>query len=51
MMQSAQARRRNYSCFRGRLVFGRSAIGGVFAQAIVNSIFVVIVHVITHEAE
>jgi single-strand DNA-binding protein len=51
MVQPAQARRRNYGCFRGRLLFGRSAVGRVFAQAIVNSIFVVIVHVITHEAE
>ena len=51
VMQSAQTRRRDYSCLRGRLLFGRSAIGRVFAQAIVNSIFVVIVHVITHEAE
>jgi len=51
MVQSAQARRRNYSCFRGRRLFCRSAIGRVFAQVIVNSIFVVIVHVITHEAE
>jgi len=51
MMQAAQARRRNYDCFRGRLLFGRSAVGRVFAEAIVNSIFVVIVHVITHQPE
>ena len=51
MMQSAQAPRRDYGRFRGWLLFGRSAIGRVFAEAIVNSIFVVVVHVIPHEAE
>jgi hypothetical protein len=51
MMQSAQSRRRNYGCFRGRFLFAQSAIGRVFAQAIVNSIFLAIVHVFPHEAE
>jgi hypothetical protein len=51
LVQPSQARIRNYGCFRGWRLLGRSAIGRVFAEAIVNSIFVVIVHVVTHEAE
>ena len=50
MMQSAQARRRNYGRFRGRPLFGRPAIGRVFAQAIVNSVFVMVVHVIADQS-
>ena len=38
MMQSAQARHRNYGCFRQRLWLDRSAVGRIFAEAIVNSI-------------
>jgi hypothetical protein len=49
MMQSAQARRRNYGRFRGRPLFGRPAIGRVFAEAVVNSIIVIAVHVIADQ--
>ena len=46
MMEPAQAPSRNHGRFRGRLLFGRPAIGRVFAETIVNSIFVMVVHVI-----
>ena len=46
MMEPAQAPSRNHSHFRGRLLFGRPAIGRVFSETIVNSIFVMVVHVI-----
>jgi hypothetical protein len=49
MMQSAQTRRRNHGSFRRRLLFGRSAIGRVFTETIVNSIFVIVVHVIADQ--
>ena len=49
MMQSAQTRQRDYGCFRGWLLIDQSAIGRVFAEAIVNSVFVVVVHVIAHQ--
>ena len=49
MMQSAQARRRNYGRFRGRPLFGRPANGRVFAEAIVNPILVLVVHVIADQ--
>jgi hypothetical protein len=40
MMQSAQTRQRDYGCSRRWLLVDRSLIGCVFAEAIVNSIFV-----------
>src|SRR6266851_2903856 len=49
MMQSAQTRQRDYGCFRRWLSLDRSAIGRVFAEAIVNSVFVMVVHVIAHQ--
>jgi hypothetical protein len=49
MMQSAQARHRNYGCFRRRLWLDRSAGERIFTEAIVNSIFVVVVHVIAEQ--
>ena len=49
MMQSAQARHRNYGCFRRRLWLDRSAGRRIFAEAIVNSIFVVVVHIIADQ--
>ena len=49
MMQSAQTRQRDYGCFRGWLLLDRSAIGRVFAEAIVNSVFVMVVHVIADQ--
>ena len=52
MMEPTQAPRRNHGRFRGRLLFGRPAIGRIFAETIVNSIFVMVVHVIAeHPAE
>src|ERR1700683_5323821 len=48
-VQSAQARHRNYGCFRRRLWLDRSAGGRIFAEAIVNSIFVVVVHVLADQ--
>jgi hypothetical protein len=44
MMQSAQARHRDYGSVCGWLWLDRSAGGRIFAKAIVNSIFVVVVH-------
>jgi hypothetical protein len=49
MMQSAQARDRNYGCSRRRLWLDRSAGGRIFVEAIVDSIFVVLVHVIADQ--
>jgi hypothetical protein len=49
MMQSAPARHRNYGCFRRRLWLDRSAGGRIFTEAIVNSIFVMVVHVIADQ--
>jgi hypothetical protein len=49
MMQSAQARHRSYGCIRRRLWLDRSAGGRIFAEAIVNSIFVVVVHVLADQ--
>jgi hypothetical protein len=49
MMQSAQTRQRDYGRFRGWLLLDRSAVGRVFAEAIVNSVFVVVVHIIAHQ--
>jgi hypothetical protein len=48
-MQSAQTRQRDYGCFRSWLLLDRSAIGRVFAEAIVNSVFVMVVHVIARQ--
>jgi hypothetical protein len=50
MMQSAQARGRDYRGFRGRLLFCRPAIGRVFVEAIVNSVFVMVVYVIADQS-
>ena len=49
MMEPAQARRRNHGPFRERLFIGRPAIGRIFAETIVNSIFVMVVHVIADQ--
>jgi len=40
LMQSAQTRQRDYGCCRRWLLLDRSLIGRVFAEAIVNSVFV-----------
>ena len=49
MMQSAQARGRDYRAFRRRLLFGRPVIGRFFAEAVVNSIIVIVIHVISDQ--
>ena len=49
MVQSAQTRQRNCGCFGRWLWLDRPASGRVFAEAIVNPIFVMVVHVIADQ--
>jgi hypothetical protein len=48
-MQSAQARRRIHGCFSRWLWLSRPTGGRVFAETIVNAIFVVVIHIIADQ--
>src|SRR5262249_15006420 len=51
MVQATEARQGDHVGGGGRLRFDCSLVRSVFFERVVNSIFLVIVHVVTHQAE